>query len=61
MYQLPAAARRHDNLHSPFPMEHGMQKRKLGNSGLEVSTLGYGCMGLNFAFGPGWKNRRLWP
>ncbi len=30
-----------------------MQKRTLGNSGLEVSTLGFGCMGLNFAFGPG--------
>jgi aryl-alcohol dehydrogenase-like predicted oxidoreductase len=29
-----------------------MQKRKLGNSGLEVSALGFGCMGLNFGFGP---------
>jgi aryl-alcohol dehydrogenase-like predicted oxidoreductase len=29
-----------------------MQKRKLGNSGLEVSTLGLGCMGLSFGFGP---------
>jgi aryl-alcohol dehydrogenase-like predicted oxidoreductase len=29
-----------------------MQKRKLGKSGLEVSTLGYGCMGLNFGYGP---------
>jgi aryl-alcohol dehydrogenase-like predicted oxidoreductase len=29
-----------------------MQKRKLGKSGLEVSTLGFGCMGLNFGFGP---------
>jgi len=29
-----------------------MQKRKLGNSGLEVSALGYGCMGLNFGYGP---------
>lgn len=25
-----------------------MQKRNLGNSGLEVSALGFGCMGLNF-------------
>ena len=24
-----------------------MQKRKLGNSGLEVSALGLGCMGLS--------------
>lgn len=28
-----------------------MQKRKLGNSGLEVSALGLGCMGLSFAYG----------
>jgi aryl-alcohol dehydrogenase-like predicted oxidoreductase len=29
-----------------------MQKRKLGNSNLEVSALGLGCMGLSFGFGP---------
>jgi aryl-alcohol dehydrogenase-like predicted oxidoreductase len=29
-----------------------MQKRRLGNSGLEVSALGLGCMGLSFAYGP---------
>ena len=29
-----------------------MQKRKLGNSGLEVSTLGLGCMGMSSAYGP---------
>lgn len=29
-----------------------MQKRRLGNSNLEVSALGFGCMGLNFAYGP---------
>jgi aryl-alcohol dehydrogenase-like predicted oxidoreductase len=29
-----------------------MQKRKLGNSNLEVSEIGYGCMGLNFGYGP---------
>jgi aryl-alcohol dehydrogenase-like predicted oxidoreductase len=29
-----------------------MQKRTLGNSDLEVSALGYGAMGLSFAYGP---------
>jgi aryl-alcohol dehydrogenase-like predicted oxidoreductase len=29
-----------------------MQKRKLGNSGLEVTALGLGCMNLNWAYGP---------
>jgi aryl-alcohol dehydrogenase-like predicted oxidoreductase len=28
-----------------------MQKRTLGTSGLEVSAIGFGCMGLNFSYG----------
>jgi aryl-alcohol dehydrogenase-like predicted oxidoreductase len=34
-----------------------MQKRKLGTSGLEVSAIGFGCMGLNFAYGPGLEKK----
>ncbi|PZR14925.1 MAG: aldo/keto reductase [Archangium gephyra] len=30
-----------------------MQKRKLGSSGLEVSALGFGCMGISFGLGTG--------
>lgn len=29
-----------------------MQKRKLGNSGLEISALGFGCMGMSQSYGP---------
>jgi aryl-alcohol dehydrogenase-like predicted oxidoreductase len=34
-----------------------MQKRKLGNSGLEVSAIGFGCMGMSHGYGPA-KDRR---
>jgi aryl-alcohol dehydrogenase-like predicted oxidoreductase len=29
-----------------------MQKRKPGNSSLEVSAIGLGCMGMSFSYGP---------
>src|SRR6266567_2826366 len=29
-----------------------MQKRNLGNSNLEVSAMGLGCMGMSFGYGP---------
>src|SRR6202789_1338890 len=38
-----------------------MQKRKLGNSGLEVSALGLGCMGMSFSYGPPKDNQEMTP
>jgi len=38
-------------------MQKQMQKRKLGNNGLEVSALGLGCMGMSFGYGPAGERR----
>src|SRR5450432_4038803 len=35
-----------------YKITTNMQKRILGKSGLEVSALGFGCMGLSFGYGP---------
>lgn len=36
-----------------------MQKRKLGNSHLEVSALGLGCMGMSYGYGPAPDTREM--
>ena len=36
-----------------------MQKRRLGNSNLEVSALGLGCMGMSFGYGPPADKREM--
>jgi len=36
-----------------------MQKRKLGTSGLEVSALGLGCMGMSYGYGPAGDRREM--
>lgn len=38
-----------------------MQKRRLGNSGLEVSALGLGCMGMSFGYGPARDKQEMIP
>src|SRR3954467_7960607 len=39
-------------MHNERNRRHMMHKRKLGKSGLEVSALGFGCMGLSSGYGP---------
>src|SRR5947207_7190405 len=38
-----------------------MQKRKLGKSGLEVSAMGLGCMGMSFGYGPAKDKQEMIP
>jgi len=38
-----------------------MRKRKLGKSGLEVSALGLGCMGMSFGYGPAKDKQEMIP
>src|SRR5881409_2689750 len=48
----PSTSPRPSESHREALKERPMQKRKLGNSNLEVSALGLGCMGMSFSYGP---------
>ncbi|WP_136807167.1 aldo/keto reductase [Desulfosediminicola flagellatus] len=36
-----------------------MQKRKLGNSALEISAIGLGCMGMSYGYGPAANEKEM--
>jgi aryl-alcohol dehydrogenase-like predicted oxidoreductase len=55
MHLYPGNHRAHDFTHggqTHRAQEMTMDTRKLGGSGLEVSALGLGCMGLSYGYGP---------
>jgi aryl-alcohol dehydrogenase-like predicted oxidoreductase len=45
--------------HTATDQEYAMQKRRLGNSPLEVSAVGLGCMGMSFSYLPAPDKREM--
>src|SRR5882762_4386272 len=45
------------NITASINKRQTMETRKLGKSGLEVSAMGLGCMGLSFGYGPATDTR----
>jgi hypothetical protein len=57
IYSFEQSHVRQECLHEVGSAKHSkkdqiMQTRKLGNSNLEVSAMGLGCMGMSFSYGP---------
>src|SRR5262245_25833677 len=49
---MTPAPRIHPFVHAERQEHTHMQTRRLGRTGLDVSALGFGCMGLSFGLGP---------